>query len=193
MLLIHPIHMIMATTKKTIALLYWQIDRLQLVLRSFSGLFLSQVFLASSSTEVFLVALLRIFSFSCLFPAFSFPAINLQSSMVLWAMVNFKFTSIVAKILNTRSTGLFEEDIVIASCLNKLIFGNSLRWYTKNFPHISWYCRCMNNSLIVVWSEPWKMFFFSKMRESAPTPPRTSRYTATFHKNGYDFKLIKIP
>ena len=36
----------------------------------------------------FLVALLRISSFSCSFQAFLFPAFKVQSSMVLWSMVN---------------------------------------------------------------------------------------------------------
>ena len=46
-----------------------------------------------------------------------------------------------------------EKGIVIFSSANKKIFGNSLRRYTNIFSHISWYSRCMNDALIVVWSE----------------------------------------
>ena len=46
-----------------------------------------------------------------------------------------------------------EKGIVIVSSANKKIFGNSLRRYTNIFSHISWYSRCMNDALIVVWSE----------------------------------------
>ena len=42
--------------------------------------------------------------------------------MVLWAMVNHQSISIVVEILNTCSTGLFEEDIFITSFANKQIF-----------------------------------------------------------------------
>ena len=67
-------------------------------------------------------------------------------------MVNRWSISIVVKILNTCSTGLLEEDIVIASSANKAIYGNSLLRCTKILSHVSWYSRWINNALIVVWS-----------------------------------------
>ena len=91
----------------------------------------------------FLVALLRISFFSYLFQEFLFLSIKMQSSMVLWAMVNSWSISIAVKILNTHSTRLFEEGMVIASSANKQIFRNSLRWCTKISSYISWYSRWM--------------------------------------------------
>ena len=46
-----------------------------------------------------------------------------------------------------------EKGILIVSSANKMMFENSLRRYTNIFSHISWYSRCMNDALIVVWSE----------------------------------------
>ena len=125
----HPINMTMMIKKMVITLSFWLIDQMQLV------------FLFPRFFVHFLVALLRISSFSCSFQAFLFPAIKMQSSMVLWVMVNCRSVSIVVKILNKHCTGLFEEGIAISSSANKQIFRNYLRQYTKIFSHISWYSR----------------------------------------------------
>ena len=68
-------------------------DQLQLMLRSFPGLSLSQVF--SFIMRYFLTELLRIYSFSCSFLVFLFPAIKIRYSMVSLAMVSCWSVSIV--------------------------------------------------------------------------------------------------
>ena len=103
------------------------------LLRSFSSVLCIEIF-SGSIVENF---------FSYLFQEFLFLSIKMQSSMVLWAMVNSWSISIAVKILNTHSTGLFEEGMVIASSANKQIFRNSLRWCTKISSYISWYSRWM--------------------------------------------------
>ena len=75
--------------------------------------------------------------------------------------------SIVIKILNTRSTGLFGENIVIASSPYKEAFGNSLRQYTKVCFHISCYSWCIADALIVVWSERLSVYIFRSSKPAA--------------------------
>ena len=68
---------------------------------------------------------------------------------------------------NTLSTGLFEEDIVIAISVNKQIFENSLHQYTNIFSHISWYSRCMDDALIFGWSERHLVDTFRSLKPTA--------------------------
>ena len=67
-------------------------------------------------------------------------------------MVNCQSVSTVVKILNTFSSGLFEED-VIASSANRCL---EIHWYTKVFSLISWYSMCFDCRL--KWA-PFSIYF----------------------------------
>ena len=85
-------------------------------------LFFPRSFLLVLHTKIFSGRAVENFLFFLLIQTVLSPALNIQLSMVLWAMVNCQSINIVVKILNTCSTGLFEEDIIIASSANKHIW-----------------------------------------------------------------------
>ena len=83
--------------------------------------------------------------------------------MVLWAMLNCWSVNIVCKVLNTFSTGLFQEDVIIASSVNKHIWKSSMLVYKDFLPYfleLQVFERCF-----VVWSESHSgyiyVFFFA--------------------------------
>ena len=73
-------------------------------------------FLLLLHTKIFSGSIVKNFLLSFLFQAFLFRAIKMQSSMVLWAMVNHWPISIV-KILNICSARLFEEELSFPALL----------------------------------------------------------------------------
>ena len=89
--------------------------------------------------------------------------------MVLWPMLNRWSVSIVCKVRNTFSTGLFQEDIIIASSVNKHIWKYSMLVYKDFLPYfleLQVYERCF-----VVWSDSHSayiyVFFFAVCKGSA--------------------------